>query len=100
MIEKQHDIFSIRQVMEMAAPHWEKLSSDEKETYKARSKNSDLDFTEKPQKRKRYNCVGTCIDELQLNLDIEQETYEKMVQDIKDLVMKASDLEGENLMKC
>lgn len=85
--------------MEMAAPHWEKLTSDEKEVYKTKSKFSDVDMSnsldEKPRKRKRFNCFGQDIDQMQLNLDIERETYENMVVEIKQLVQNASDLGGK-----
>lgn len=89
-------IRNVRQIMEMAAPHWEKLSSDEKEVYKTKSKFTDANMTfnntELPSKRKRYNCFGEDIDVMQLNLDIEHETYGKMVAEIKSQVCDASEL--------
>lgn len=48
-----------------------------------------------PTKRKRYNCFGGDIDELQMNLDIERQTYEDMVAEIKNVVTDANDLGGK-----
>jgi hypothetical protein len=87
--------------MEMAAPHWEKLSADEKEEYKVKAKFTDTEVNidgndQKPRKRKRLNCFGDDIEELQINLDIERQTYEDMTNDIKNLVTGASDLGGNS----
>lgn len=95
LIQKGHRFHNMHSLMELASPHWEKLSDEEKEVFKVKAKFSDAEMTENSvRKRKRLTCLGDDIDELQERLDIQRETYDKMVNEIKRLVTDASDLGG------
>jgi hypothetical protein len=92
---KGHKFHNLRQAMEMGSPHWERLTEEEKEEYRMKSKFSDEDMTgTRSKKRKRLTCLGEDIDELQERLDITQETYEDMVEEIQNSVTGAIDLGG------
>jgi hypothetical protein len=81
--------------MEMGSPHWERLTAEEKDEYRMKSKFSNEDMTgNHSKKRKRLTCLGEDIDELQERLDITQETYEDMVEEIQNTVTGAIDLGG------
>ena len=115
LIDNGHagNLHNLKHVMEMAAPHWESLPTDVKEEYKMKAKfSSEIEMTGmlllskritcwitiqishagRPKKRTRFNCFGDAIEDLQESFDIGRETCEKMVLEIKNLVVDALDL--------
>lgn len=92
--ENGHVISNIRQVMDLASPHWNALSDDKKEEYKARAKTSsyNMTFDNQPRKHRKLNCFGQDVDELQANLDIEKETQQKIFAEISGMVNDAFEL--------
>lgn len=96
LIEKENfAITDIREIMSIAAPHWEKLSQDEKQVYKNEAATSSIMMDLNPsKKRKRLDFLGVDIDQFQRTLNAEKKAYEKMADEINLTVTQASDVDG------
>lgn len=95
--ENNHDINDIKKIIDLAAPHWEQLSEEEKNEYRQKAQFSDatIEFPSK-RKRKKLNCFGDDIDEIDAHKEAENKKYIEMVEDIRSLITKANDLGGIN----
>lgn len=83
LCEKNFGDYDMKEVVQMAKPHWEKLINSEKHMY--RNLCIEPEISNSRRKSKRRNCQGA----LQLEKEIDKENYDKITREINELVTQA-----------
>lgn len=78
--------------MELASPHWKKLTNEEKDKYRSEADRSGLEendlILKKVSRRKRrlQNSLGEYIDDIQRRRKIDKENHGLIIQEIHSMI--------------
>lgn len=90
--------FTNEELKERAGDAWNKLSQAQKDKYKDQAKNTEpIPITNN--NRKKLDCLGQDIAEVEAKKKEQQEQKEAMKKEIKDLLDNANDIGGETAAK-
>lgn len=92
MLDEGKTIHNDRQASDMAAPHWNALSQQEKDFYKDKAKKTEP-FVNK--KRIIYNSMGRDTAEIEAEELKAREEYNLMIRNIQLMLNEANDVGGK-----